>query len=229
MTTKVSTLIVAIGIAIILGGCGKEPPKCSDETTASLVRKIVLDQIGGSEGLTEKEIKDNLRIEFPRASAFDEKIKKYSCEARLVAGDAYQLPIVYESQLDDKDQHIVAVGGIGRRDLLGVQGGMIEGIKKSRGGSAQGISNQSANPPSFNEGKPYSEVRTEMLKDGWTPLKLPDADSCGEFDDRCKNRPEMEACSGSGLAPCKFAWKKEEKITKICTVGEDAAFSAYCQ
>jgi len=94
--------------------------------------KIILDQIGGSEGLTAIEIKDNLKIEFPRASTFDEKIKKYSCEAKLIAGDIYQLPITYESQLDDKNQHIVSVGGIGRGDLLGVQAGVIEGIKKSK-------------------------------------------------------------------------------------------------
>jgi len=59
----------------ILVGCTKGPPKCSDDRTTDLVRKIILDQIGGSEGLTEKEIKDNMKIEYSRASAFDEKIK----------------------------------------------------------------------------------------------------------------------------------------------------------
>ena len=38
----------------ILVGCTKGPPKCSDDRTTDLVRKIILDQIGGSEGLTEK-------------------------------------------------------------------------------------------------------------------------------------------------------------------------------
>lgn len=132
MTSRISTVIMTTVIATLLGGCGKEPPKCSDDDTISLVRKIVLDQIGGSEGLSEKEIKENLKIDLPRAGAFDEKIKKYSCEAKLIAGDMYQLPITYESQLDDNGQHIVSVGGIGRGDLLGVQAGVIEGIKKSR-------------------------------------------------------------------------------------------------
>jgi uncharacterized protein YecT (DUF1311 family) len=97
----------------------------------TLVRKIVIEQVGGGEGLSEKEIKDSLKIEFSRASAFDEKIKKYSCEAKLVAGGMYELPITYESQLDDKGQHIVAVGGIRRGDLLAMQAGILEGIKKS--------------------------------------------------------------------------------------------------
>jgi hypothetical protein len=73
-----------------------------------------------------------MKIELPRASAFDEKIKKYSCAAKLIVGGTIQLPITYESQLDDKNQHIVSVGGISRGDLLAVQAGMIEGIKKSR-------------------------------------------------------------------------------------------------
>lgn len=132
MKDRISTIVMTTAIATILGGCGNELPKCSDDDTISLVREIILDQIGGGEGLTDKEIKESLKIEFPRASTFDEKIKKYSCEAKLIAGDMYQLPITYESQLDDKNQHIVSVGGIGRGDLLGVKAGVIEGIKKIR-------------------------------------------------------------------------------------------------
>ena len=132
MTGKTSTVIMATVIATFLAACAKEPPKCSDADTFSLARKIILDQIGGGEGVTEKEIQDNMKIEFPRASAFDEKIKKYSCVAKLTVGGMYELPITYESQLDDKSQHIVSVGGIGRGDLFALQAGMIEGIKKSR-------------------------------------------------------------------------------------------------
>jgi uncharacterized protein YecT (DUF1311 family) len=132
MTVKISMVIMATVITTFLAACSKEPPKCSDEGTFSIIRKIVLEQIGGGEGLSESEIKENMQIELPRASAFDERIKKYSCEAKLIVGGAIQLPITYESQLDDKNQHIVSVGGISRRDLLIVQAGMIEGIKKSR-------------------------------------------------------------------------------------------------
>lgn len=119
-------------LAIMLTACAKEPPKCSDDGTFALVRKIVLDQIGGAEGLSEQEIKDNMKIEFPRASSFDEKIKKYGCEAKLTVGGMYELPITYESQLDDKNEHIVSVEGIRRADLYALQAGMVEGIKKSR-------------------------------------------------------------------------------------------------
>jgi uncharacterized protein YecT (DUF1311 family) len=141
MTNKIYILITVTAMTAILAGCTKEPPKCSDDKTTNLVRKIILDQIGGSEGLTEKEIKDNMKIEYPRASAFDEKIKKYSCEAKLIAGDTYQLPITYESQLDDSGKHIVAVGGIRMGDLYGVKAGITEGIKKSK------AANSEAEPP----------------------------------------------------------------------------------
>lgn len=132
MNKKTLKIIIITVILAALGGCTNEPPKCSDDNTISLVRKIIFDQIGGSEDLTDKEIKELLKIEFPRASTLDEKIKKYSCEAKLIAGDTYQLPITYESQIDDKSQHIVSVGGIGRGDLLSVRAGVIEGIRKIR-------------------------------------------------------------------------------------------------
>ena len=174
MTGRVSTVIITTVIASLLGGCGKEPPKCSDDDTFSLVRKIVLNQIGGSEGLTEEEIKENLKFELPRASAFDEKIKKYSCEAKLIAGDMYQLPITYESQLDDKGQHIVFIGGIGRGDLLGVQAGVIEGIKKGRAENppTQKAVEQPIAPPApvaATNPVPVAELPKDSPQPTWTP------------------------------------------------------------
>lgn len=132
MTKKISVALIAALSASLLAGCAKEPPKCSDPETLSLVRKIILDQIGGSDGVTETEIQDNMKFELPRASGYDEKVKKYTCSGKLIAGDSYQLPITYESQLDDKGDHIVFVDGISPGDLMGVRGGVIEGVQKSR-------------------------------------------------------------------------------------------------
>lgn len=132
MTHRIWKPLAAVAITALLGACAKEPPKCSDEDTFALVSNIVMDQIGGSEGVTKQEIQENLKIELPRASAFDEKIKKYSCEAMLIAGGVYRLPITYETQLDDQNQHVVSVAGIRRGDLLGVYAGMAEGIRKGR-------------------------------------------------------------------------------------------------
>jgi len=132
MNGKVSCVIAVGVMSIFLTGCSKTPPKCSDEDTTSLVREIILDHFGGSDGLTEKEILENLKIELPRASAYDEKIKKYSCEAKLVAGNKYQLPIAYESQLDDQNQHVVSVSGITLGDKFNLKSAFTDAIEKSR-------------------------------------------------------------------------------------------------
>ena len=76
--------------------------------------------------------------------------------------------------------------------------------------------------PSFSSGEPYREVREKLIKDGWRPVILADADVCIDDDVRCANRPEMEACSGSGLAPCKFLWSKDGYRLTVFTLGMDA-------
>lgn len=141
MKHKIMSMIAIPMFAAIATGCAKEPPKCSDESTFTLIRQIIVEQLGGREGVTDKELEENMKIELPRASAFDEKVKKFSCEAKLIAGGSIQLPITYESQLDDKDQHIVSVGGISRGDLIQLQFAIANGIKNGReaktGGTAQ--------------------------------------------------------------------------------------------
>ena len=147
MKSKFYVVIFAAVIVTMFLGCSKQAPKCSDDETVTLVRKIIFDQIGGSEGLSEKEIKDNMKIEYPRASAQDDKIKKYSCEAKLIAGDAYQLPITYESQLDDKGQHIVSVGGIMRGDLMAVHSAIKESLIKTRVPKSEAVPVPAPAPP----------------------------------------------------------------------------------
>jgi hypothetical protein len=239
MNNKVRSIAIATFLSALIAGCAKEPPKCSDEDTFTLIRQIIVDQLGGREGVTDKELQDNMKIEFPRASAFDEKIKKYNCEAKLIAGGSVELPITYESQLDDKNQHIVSVGGISRGDLMALQYAIAEGIKKSRAAKEETASSapestsqvQAKTPnylPSIQPGTPYSDAREIMIKAGWEPIKMPEADACSEHDDRCKGRPEMEACAGSGMANCKFSWKKNDVLKRICTVGEEASFDSFC-
>lgn len=133
MNRKVKLTTIVTLLVAFVAGCSQTPPKCSDESTFTLIRKIIIDQIGGSEGFTDNELKDNMKIEFPRASSLDEKIKKYSCEAKLIAGGSIELPITYESQLDDKNQHIVSVGGISNMDLAYMKDAITQALIKSRG------------------------------------------------------------------------------------------------
>jgi hypothetical protein len=77
------------------------------------------------------------------------------------------------------------------------------------------------------DGESYSNVRIKMLAAGWQPYHSPEADVCNN-DSRCEGRPEMEACAGSGMANCKFLWKKDSQTMGICTVGDDAVFDSIC-
>lgn len=100
--------------ALLAAGCSTEAPKCSDESTLDLVRKILLDKMDLS--LSDAEKQTVFKFEYPHATAIDEKIKKYSCESKLIAGDSIELPITYESQLDDKNEHLVGLGRISIAD-----------------------------------------------------------------------------------------------------------------
>lgn len=158
--------------AALLTGCAKSPPKCSDEGTFTLIRQIIVDQIGGREGVTDEELKENMKIELPRASAFDEKIKKYTCEAKLVAGGTIELPITYESQLDDSSQHIVSVDGISNGDLLQLKIAISQGIQEMRGGRTETappveeqVSQQIAPAPSTQEQAPAVQAPEKS----WSP------------------------------------------------------------
>lgn len=125
------SVICMCAITTLLSGCTKEPPKCSDEKTISLVKSIILDMLGGKGDPAEKDIKDAMKIEFTRATAYDKNIKKYSCEGDLIANDTYKLPITYESQLDDNGKHIVAVSRFRNADAVMVTSALAN-IKKSK-------------------------------------------------------------------------------------------------
>jgi hypothetical protein len=129
----ISSLLLVLG----LSGCKDNVPKCSDDDTLSLVKKILAEQIGESDGANTAEMTAQMVIQLPRASAYTESIKKYECEAKLLAGGTYELPITYESQIDDNGQHIVAVGGIQRADLFQVALAIIEKVRESREAAAK--------------------------------------------------------------------------------------------
>ena len=121
------TFLLALVSTSTLSACNQAPPKCSDVETLHLVREIIF----GKE-YTEKELIDSIIFEYPLATAEDKNIKKISCEARLNVANAYQLPITYASQLDDKNQHIVSVGGISQGDKFLMLVAINDAVKKTR-------------------------------------------------------------------------------------------------
>lgn len=79
--------------------------------------------------------------------------------------------------------------------------------------------------PKFEKGEAYRGVREKLIKAGWTPFKSKEADECRGDDPRCKDFPEMEACAGTGLANCRYLWKKGDKTLAIMTIGESPEYS----
>lgn len=122
--------------AMLIMGCSPEPPKCSDESTLNLVRKILLNKMDLS--LSDAEMQSILKFEYPRAAAFDEKIRKVSCEAKLIAGDRFALPIAYESQLDDQGQHLVGLSEISERDARMVERAVRENLQRQASATLNG-------------------------------------------------------------------------------------------
>lgn len=84
--------------------------------------------------------------------------------------------------------------------------------------------------PPFSRSESYAGVRVVLLRDGWQPLISKDADQCMEGDTRCEGRPEMQTCSGSGLAMCRFRWQRDGQQLTVCTAGEEQAmFHSICE
>jgi hypothetical protein len=77
--------------------------------------------------------------------------------------------------------------------------------------------------PTFAPKEDYSSARAKLLSAGWKPYRSKDADECFGNDERCKGRPEMLSCSGTGRALCRFTWSRSGKIAVIVTAGEEQA------
>jgi hypothetical protein len=110
-----------------------------------------------------------------------------------------------------------------RHILQATRLGNAEYEKAGKNDSASFVSSASADIPKFAKGESYALARQKMIKAGWAPFQSAAADICPDSDLLCKDRPEMEVCAGTGLAQCKFLWKKEEKIGAIVTTGESEA------
>lgn len=154
----------AVFAVAFISGCTEsvlspETPKCSDEDTLSLATEIIVEQVGGTQAiaelikfeqdiseekkilnggdLTEDQLKNSIKLELPRPTAFNENIKKYDCEATLTVGKSKAFSIHYESQLDDKNQHIVSVNGLSKDEIIQVQLALSESLKQNHSISRQ--------------------------------------------------------------------------------------------
>lgn len=77
--------------------------------------------------------------------------------------------------------------------------------------------------PMLRKDQDYTATRQALIAAGWKPVMLPGADSCEPGDARCRGRPEMFACAGTGMAQCVFTWQRAATVIEIVTVGEGPA------
>lgn len=177
--SELLTATLALCMTGLLSSCQKEPPKCSDEETLGLVRQIILQQIDAPKSMSEAEAKNCLKFEFSRASAYDKKIKKYSCDAKLIAGGTYEVPIKYESQLDDKKQHLVAVNGMSGEELWNIK--LAIDTRNSKGAKEDAGSTSPKVQIPGNVGKPDITGTWSRLEGG-IEMEIRKATSSSEFD-----------------------------------------------
>jgi len=85
--------------------------------------------------------------------------------------------------------------------------------------------------PKVRVGEKYSKVRQQLIAAGWTPYKASHALPCESYDLRCKDRPEMIACSGVELGPCGWLWKKNRMMLVVSTLADtdDEIFQSISQ
>ncbi len=211
MKKHTKSVILAFLTASLVAGCGKEPPKCSDEASFALIKQIVFKQLDKFNGISDQDVLNSLKIEVSRANGYDEKIKKYSCEAKLIAGGTVEMPISYESQLDDKNQHVVAVAGISNRDLLALQYGIRESYNKANQAKetvAQPVSTATQAPPS------------EPTKSPETPVSKSFAPS---FDcAKATTFSEKAICTNNTLGKLDGALSENYKLMLAADIGDAA-------
>ncbi|MGU3387742.1 hypothetical protein ACLBYG_24765 [Methylobacterium sp. D53M] len=77
--------------------------------------------------------------------------------------------------------------------------------------------------PTLPKGTFYYSARDSLTALGWHPAPLPsDRRFCtGGREDVCERYPEASACSGSGLALCRFLWRRGDTLAEVTTYGEE--------
>ena len=82
--------------------------------------------------------------------------------------------------------------------------------------------------PIIKPNTPYGNVRVQLIKSGWTPVKQ--NEPCGSWCNmqRSNGYYETENCADTGFAPCIFVYKNTAgKHIEVLTKGEDLRFNGF--
>lgn len=167
-------------------------------------------------------------------NAILEKQESLLREGRCIIGDAGEM-VAYRGQNAPKDISMSETIEVRYRkkwywtSTADLSAALVDPGKGGTAQAGRSSVNQSPIPP-FARNESYTHVRVVLLRDGWQPVISKEADQCMEGDTRCEGRPEMQTCSGSGLAMCRFSWQRDGQQLTICTSGEEQAmFHSICE
>lgn len=192
--------------------CTQEVPKCADDKTLGLVKSIIVEKVGVSGTANRQNAKSALKLDYPRASGFDEKIKKYTCEAKLSA-DSVDLSVTYESQLDDKNVHLVAVSLSGL-DLAALQAALLKATPAALAEEPGALAQVSIPAPV----PPTPEPRSTSDRSE-NPLKVPAPSfNCA----RAATFVEREICGDALLARLDAAMAENYSMMLSSNIGDGA-------
>jgi hypothetical protein len=124
--------IEALILVVLLAGCSKEPPLCSDESSLNSLRALISEELKSNLTLTPQDLIENLRFDLPLATAYDENIKKRTCQLKLAAGTDFSTNLSYSFQIDDKGAVIVGFFGMSRLELYSIKNHLEEAVRKER-------------------------------------------------------------------------------------------------
>lgn len=90
------------------------------------------------------------------------------------------------------------------------------------------VSNSFAGEYQLHAGVPISKVRAELLKDGWTPVRIDKRFSQGPVENQSGDGRvileagffEVETCSGTDSNVCFFNYQKNGQCLRLTTEGE---------
>jgi hypothetical protein len=75
--------------------------------------------------------------------------------------------------------------------------------------------------PHFRKRATYTEVREALMAAGWKPTHDEVGLRCDLDDDRCKDYPEVDACSEPDTRACRFSWiGPKGTVLAVATTGD---------